>query len=68
MAEKRDTPTETPLNPALKSRTDTTHDTTNVTPAPISTTSASEGEGEKWPIVWAFVTIICVAIAVYLVL
>ena len=68
MAKERDTPTETPLNPALKSRTDTTHDTRNVTPAPISTASAKEGEGEKWPVIWAVVTIVCVAIAVYLIL
>ena len=37
---------DTPLNPALKSETDTVYDTEHTTPAPIDTTSAKEGEGE----------------------
>ena len=43
-------PSNTPLNPALKSRTETVYDTRTVTPAPIDTASASEGEGEGWPV------------------
>jgi hypothetical protein len=60
-----DKPTDGPLNPALKSRTETVYDTQNVTPAPFDTASANEGEGERWPVVWLVVTIVCVALAVY---
>lgn len=56
---------EVPLNPALKSRTDTSYDTSRTTPAPIDTTSATEGEGEGWPIIWFVVTAVCVALAIY---
>lgn len=61
-------PEEAPLNPALKSRTETVYDTTRVTPPPVETASAKEGEGEGWPIVWLVVTIVCVALAVYFIL
>ncbi len=54
-----------PLNPALKSRTETVYDTQNVTPAPIDTASAREGEGEGWPVVWLVVTLVCIALAIY---
>jgi hypothetical protein len=60
-----DEPADGPLNPALKSRTETVYDTENVTPAPIDTASAQEGEGEGWPIVWLVVTVACVALAIY---
>ena len=56
---------EVPLNPALKSRTDRVYDTNRITPSPFDSASAKEGEGEGWPIVWAVVTIICIALAVY---
>lgn len=52
-----------PLNPALKSRTDTTFDTENPTPAPIDTASSGENEGEGWPVIWLVVTAICVVAA-----
>jgi hypothetical protein len=55
------------LNPALKSRTDKAYDTETPTPAPIDTAS-SKGGGERWPMVWLVVTIICVAFAVYFLL
>ena len=42
----RDRPEEAPLNPALKSTTETVYDTSNPSPPPIDTTSAQEGEGE----------------------
>lgn len=58
-------PADGPLNPALKSRTETVYNTQNVTPAPIDTASASEGEGEGWPVVWLIVTVVCIALAVY---
>jgi hypothetical protein len=61
----RDEPTDVPLNPALKSRSETTYDTNSSTPAPVDTASAKEGEGEAWPIVWLVVFILCVAVAIY---
>ena len=54
-----------PLNPALKSGTETVYPTTESSPAPIDTTSASENQGEGWPIVWLIVTIAGVALIVY---
>lgn len=62
----RDTSTDAPLNPALKSETEKTFDT-SPTPAPLETTGAKEGQGEGWPIVWLIITLICVAIAIYLI-
>src|SRR3546814_10411181 len=41
---------EDPLNPALKSTTETAHDTDQTTTAPIDTASAKEGEGEGGPL------------------
>ena len=61
-------PIDAPLNPALKSRTDTTYDTSQSSPAPFDTTSAREGEGEGWPLVWLIVFILCVAVALYYIL
>ncbi len=62
---ERDAPADAPLNPALKSTTETVYDTTRVTPAPVDTASAKEGEGEGWPVVWLIVVITCVALTVY---
>lgn len=62
----RDQPEEAPLNPALKSTTETVYDTTRASPSPIDTASANEGEGEGWPIVWLIVTVTGVALAIYL--
>ncbi len=59
-------PSDVPLNPALKSRTETTYDTRTRTPAPLDTTSAKEGQGEGWPIVWLAVTAACIALTIYL--
>ena len=61
----RDTATDAPLNPALKSRTETVYDTSTPTPAPFDTASASEGEGEGWPWIWLVVTVVGFALAVY---
>lgn len=63
----KDPATEVPLNPALKSTTDTTHDTTRTSPAPIDTTSAKEGEGEGWPLIWLAVGAVCLLVTVYLI-
>jgi len=64
----RDEAEEVPLNPALKSTTETVYDTRNVTPPPFETASAREGEGEGWPIIWLVVTVICVVLALYFIL
>ncbi|MDT9599894.1 hypothetical protein [Sphingosinicella rhizophila] len=64
----RDQPEQAPLNPALKSRTDTTYDTETSTPGPLETTGAREGQGEGWPVIWLVVTVICVALAIYFIL
>lgn len=57
-----------PLNPALKSRTDTAYDTDRSTPPPLSTTGAKPGQGRGWPIVWLVVTILSVLLAIYFLL
>jgi hypothetical protein len=64
----RDQPNDAKLNPALKSRTDKTHDTTTPTPPPLETTEAKEGQGEGWPIVWLVVTVLSVVLAIYFIL
>lgn len=56
-------PEDAPLNPALKSTTETVYDTTSTSPAPIDTASSGENEGEGWPIAWLVVTVICVIAA-----
>lgn len=62
----RDKAVEAPLNPALKITTETAYDTDRITPAPIDTASAKEGEGEGWPLIWLVVVVICIMIVVYL--
>ena len=61
----RDQPAEAPLNPALKSETETVYDTKHTTPAPFDTASAKEGEGEGWPWIWLVATIVGVVLAIY---
>ena len=56
-----------PLNPALKSRKETTHDTTS-SAAPVDTVSVKRQEGRAWPMIWLIVTLLCVAIAIYLII
>jgi hypothetical protein len=63
--QSKNRPEDAPLNPALKSTTETVYDTTHRTPPPVDTASAKEGQGEGWPIVWLAVTVIGVALAVY---
>jgi hypothetical protein len=64
MPEARDPKGESSLNPTLQARTESTYDTTS-SPAPVDTVSATEGEGEGWPLVWLFLAIIGVALTVY---
>jgi hypothetical protein len=66
--QSKDEPRDVPLNPAMKSQSETIYPTTESSPAPIDTTSASENEGEGWPVIWLVVTIAGVALAVYLLL
>ena len=64
----RDRPEEAPLNPALKSTTETVYPTGASTPAPLESTNAHAGQGGGWPIVWLIVTIVGVALALYFLL
>ena len=64
----KDQPSDVPLNPALKSERETVYPTRESSPAPIDTTSATENEGEGWPVIWLIVTIVGVALAIYFVL
>ena len=66
--QSRDEPRDAPLNPALKSETETVYPTKESSRAPIDTTSAKENEGEGWPVAWLIVTLICVALGVYFLL
>lgn len=63
--QSRDEPRDAPLNPALKSETETVYETRSSSPAPIETASAKENEGEGWPVIWLVVTVVCVALAIY---
>lgn len=66
--QSRDEPRDAPLNPALKSETETVYPTKESSRAPIDTTSAAENEGEGWPVIWLVVTVICVILAIYILL
>ena len=61
----RDEATDGPLNPALKQTTETVYDTKHVSPAPVETASAKEGEGEGWPVIWLVVVVVCIALLIY---
>lgn len=63
--DKRDEPMSGPLNPALKSSTETVYPTKESSPAPIETASAKENEGEGWPILWLVVTVVCIGLGIY---
>ena len=55
---------EAPLNPTLTSRTENAWDLSS-SPAPVETTSAREGGGEGWSIVWLLVVIVGVLMALF---
>jgi hypothetical protein len=63
-----DLPEDAPLNPALKSRTETVYDTRSTTPAPYDSASAKAGEGEGWPWIWLVVAVAGVALAVFFII
>ncbi|MBY0329258.1 MAG: hypothetical protein K2X49_01135 [Acetobacteraceae bacterium] len=54
------------LNPALRNRTDDTYDTTVSSAAPADTASVQRQEGRAWPIIWALVTLVGAALAVWI--
>lgn len=66
MSKPEPTPPQSNLNPALRRRTDETHDTTVSSAAPVDTASVQHEEGRAWPIIWVLVTLVCVAIAVWI--
>lgn len=65
---REDSEREVPLNPALKSGRDKTHDYGDRTPSPYESTSAKESRWEVWPFIWATIAIICVILAIYFLL
>lgn len=67
MSDRPDEPDRTGLNPSLRSRTETTHDTSKVSRPPLETTSVQREEGRSWPLIWLGVTIVGVLIVIYLV-
>jgi hypothetical protein len=54
------------LNPALRSRTDETHDTSISSAAPADTASVQREEGRAWPLIWVLVTLAGAALAVWI--
>lgn len=55
------------LNPSLTRRQETEHDTTTTSPAPADSASVQRDEGRAWPLIWLVVTLLSVAIAIYLI-
>jgi hypothetical protein len=59
-------PPQSNLNPELRRRMDVTHDTSVSSAAPVDTASVQRRPSPAWPIIWAVVTIGCVALAVWI--
>jgi hypothetical protein len=54
------------LNPALRRGIDASHGTDFQGTDPMKTVSVQDPEeGKSWPMIWAIVAIVCVAVAVY---
>lgn len=63
---ERPTTRDAPLNPALHRQIDASHGTEFKGTDPMKTVSVQDpDEGRSWPMIWAVVAIICVALAVY---
>lgn len=54
------------LNPGLRQRTETIHDTKHPTRPPAESASVQRDETGAWPMVWLIVTILGVAVAIWL--
>jgi len=54
------------LNPKLRASQDATYDISS-TDAPLKSISVKKPEGEFWPLMWASVFILGVAISIYLI-
>jgi hypothetical protein len=58
--------TDASLNPALQRQIDSSHGTDFRGTDPMKTVSVKNpNEGRSWPMIWAIVAIVCVALAVY---
>lgn len=67
MSDDRKAPDRDPeLNPSLKSRIETSHNTSRPSRAPHETASVQHEEGRAWPMIWMVVTLLGIAIAIYL--
>lgn len=55
------------LNPTLRQRTEKAHDTEHPSLPPAESASVQHEEGRAWPMVWLIVTIVCVAIGIWLI-
>lgn len=59
-------PADSSLNPALHREIDKSHGETFEGTDPMRTVSVKDpDEGKAWPIVWAVVAIVCLAVAIY---
>lgn len=68
MTDDPNTPKPRPgLNPALRSRQETTHNTEVPSRVPAETASVQREEGRTWPLIWAVVTIGCALLLLWLV-
>ena len=54
------------LNPALKTRTDSSHDTSESSRSPAESASVQREEGRGWPLVWLVVAIVGALIAIWI--
>ena len=55
------------LNPKLKPLTNTSRDTETPMRPPAESASVQHEEGRSWPMIWLVVTLICIAIGIYLI-
>lgn len=54
------------LNPSLRNRTETSHDTKRSSRPPSETASVQREEGRGWPMIWLAVTVVGVLFALYI--
>ncbi len=67
MPNEREEPRERGLNPALRSRRETTHDTEHSSRAPADTASVQREEGRAWPMIWLVATLLGLVIVLWLI-